>query len=143
LQLTVIDRPPCLYFIVVSVWWTYRILSQSLQLTLELTSNCNYLPQIALSRRRLRSGAVLGWLLHLFVIQNVVSFLNMLLSRHSPSGPYLLFIMGYESLSIYWTVSKKWQSFLELAIQKFIFFHSGLSSSSIFFDQFLRITNMK
>ena len=49
-----------------------------MQLTQESMSNCSNLPQNALYRPRLRSGAVLGLLLHLFVRQNVVSWLHFL-----------------------------------------------------------------
>jgi hypothetical protein len=40
-----------------------------IQLTQESTSKCSNLPQNALCRRWLRSGAVLGWSLHLFARQ--------------------------------------------------------------------------
>ncbi len=48
-----------------------------IQLTQESTSKCSNLPQNALCRRWLRSGAVLGWLLHLFARQKVVSWLHL------------------------------------------------------------------
>ena len=57
-----------------------------IQLTLESMFNCSNLPQNALCRRRLRSGAVLGWLLHLYVRQIVVNWLHLLLTWHSPAG---------------------------------------------------------
>ena len=53
------------------------------QLPLFPASNCSNHPLNAFCRCRLRSGAILGWLLHLFIRQYVVSRLHLLLPGHS------------------------------------------------------------